>query len=201
MKTAGLILAAGQSSRMNQQKALLPWGDKTLIEWEIECLKNAGIQDIFVVVGSEYSNILDKIKESNVNAIINHDWAKGRDSSILCGVEAILSKNQKTKIGQLLIQNVDQPLTAKIISKIMDFVDSQKNFEVIQPFFNNKKRHPVVLHIDQLDKLLDIQDYKMGLRGIIENLDVKTIEVNSPLLNINLNYMSDYYNALKEYKN
>jgi len=112
-----------------------------------------------------------------------------------------LSKNQKTKIGQLLIQNVDQPLTAKIISKIMDFVDSQKNFEVIQPFFNNKKRHPVVLHIDQLDKLLDIQDYKMGLRGIIENLDVKTIEVNSPLLNINLNYMSDYYNALKEYKN
>ena len=32
MKSAGLILAAGQSSRMMQQKALLPWGDKTLIE-------------------------------------------------------------------------------------------------------------------------------------------------------------------------
>jgi molybdenum cofactor cytidylyltransferase len=200
MKTAGLILAAGQSSRMNQQKALLPWGDKTLIEWEITCLKSVGIQNIFVVVGSKYSNILGKIKELNVNPIINHNWAKGRDSSILCGVEEILSKNHNTKIDQFLIQNVDQPLTIEIISEIMDFVDSQKTFEVIQPSFNNKKRHPIVLHIDQANKLLDIQNYKMGLRDIIEGLDIKTIEVNSALLNINLNYMSDYYNALKEFK-
>ena len=200
MTTVGLILAAGQSARMNQQKALLPWGDKTLIEWEIECLKNAGIQKIFVVVGSEYSNIVNQIKESNVNPVINANWAQGRNSSILCGVKEILSTNKKTKINQILIQNVDQPLTVQIINQIMNFVNAQKNFQIIQPFFNNKKRHPIVVHIDQASKLLDVQNYKMGLRDIIENLDIKTITINAPLLRINLNYISDYHDALKEFK-
>ena len=50
MITAGLILAAGQSSRMKQQKALLPWKEKTLIEWEIECFNSAGIKKIFVIL-------------------------------------------------------------------------------------------------------------------------------------------------------
>lgn len=200
MKTAGLILAAGQSSRMQQQKALLPWKEKTLIEWEIECLNIVGIEKIFVVVGSQYSNIAEKIKDLNVNVIINHDWEKGRSSSILCGIQAILSENKKTPIDNFLIQNVDQPITEKILTDIISFVNTQKNYEVIQPFFENKKRHPIILHIDQASKFLDIQDGNTSLRDIIENLDVKTIEVNSPLLNINLNKMSDYRNAMKQFK-
>lgn len=200
MKTAGLILAAGQSSRMKQQKALLPWKEKTLIEWEIECLNIVGIEKIFVVVGSQYANIAEKIKDLNVNVIINHDWEKGRSSSILCGIQAILSENKKTPIDNFLIQNVDQPITEKILTDIISFVNTQKNYEVIQPFFENKKRHPIILHIDQASKFLDIQDGNTSLRDIIENLDVKTIEVNSPLLNINLNKMSDYRNAMKQFK-
>jgi len=200
MITAGLILAAGQSSRMKQQKALLPWKEKTLIEWEIECLNIVGIEKIFVVVGSQYSNIAEKIKDLNVNVIINHDWEKGRSSSILCGIQAILSENKKTPIDNFLIQNVDQPITEKILTDIISFVNTQKNYEVIQPFFENKKRHPIILHIDQASKFLDIQDGNTSLRDIIENLDVKTIEVNSPLLNINLNKMSDYRNAMKQFK-
>ncbi len=199
MKSAGLILAAGQSSRMMQQKALLPWGDKTLIEWNIQCLQSAGIEKIFVVVGSEYLKIEEKIQNLNVHTIINHDWAQGRNSSILSGVKEILSYHQEKKIDNFLVQNVDQPLTIKIITEIMDFVKSQKNFEVIQPFFNNKNRHPVIFHINQANKLLNIKNHKSGLRSIIQELDVKTITIDSRLLNINLNYISDYHQALKEF--
>ncbi|MFL2634943.1 MAG: NTP transferase domain-containing protein [Dehalococcoidia bacterium] len=200
MITAGLILAAGQSSRMKQQKALLPWKEKTLIEWEIECFNSAGIKKIFVIVGSQYSNIAEKIKDSGVNIIINHDWEKGRSTSILCGIQAILSENKKTPIDNFLIQNVDQPITEKILIDMMNFAHTQKNFEVIQPFFENKNRHPIILHIDQASKFLDIQNDNTSLRDIIKNLDVKTIEVNSPLLNINLNNISDYRNAMKQFK-
>ena len=97
------------------------------------------------------------------------------------------------------MQNVDQPLTIKIITEIMDFVKSQKNFEVIQPFFNNKNRHPVIFHINQANKLLNIKNHKSGLRSIIQELDVKTITIDSRLLNINLNYISDYHQALKKF--
>ena len=33
--TAAILLAAGESTRMGQPKALLPWGDQTLIEYQI----------------------------------------------------------------------------------------------------------------------------------------------------------------------
>ena len=61
MNTAGLILAAGQSSRMHKHKALLPWANSTIIEWEIKCLKSAGISDIFVVLGYNAKNIIKLI--------------------------------------------------------------------------------------------------------------------------------------------
>ena len=143
--------------------------------------------------------IVEKIQNLNVHTIINHDWAQGRNSSILSGVKEILSYHQEKKIDNFLVQNVDQPLTIKIITEIMDFVKSQKNFEVIQPFFNNKNRHPVIFHINQANKLLNIKNHKSGLRSIIQELDVKTITIDSRLLNINLNYISDYHQALKEF--
>ena len=62
-----ILLAAGISSRMGSIKALLPWENKTLIEWQIEKIQESGIQEIIVVLGSNAEKI--KNKSSN-NAVI-----------------------------------------------------------------------------------------------------------------------------------
>jgi len=51
-----LILSAGQGSRLlpltaERPKCLLPIGPKTLLEWQVEILSRAGIDEIVVVVG------------------------------------------------------------------------------------------------------------------------------------------------------
>lgn len=50
-ETAGLILAAGLSSRMGEFKPLLPLGKKTLIESSIDSMLAAGVPRVTVVLG------------------------------------------------------------------------------------------------------------------------------------------------------
>jgi len=58
----GVILAAGKGSRLNdiigdKPKCLLRVGDKTLIERQIDALRNVGIDDIAVIVGCQQDRV------------------------------------------------------------------------------------------------------------------------------------------------
>ena len=48
---SAIVLAAGLSSRMGQQKLLMPWGQTTVIEQVVNTLVEAGIDDFYVVTG------------------------------------------------------------------------------------------------------------------------------------------------------
>ncbi|MFZ2517072.1 MAG: NTP transferase domain-containing protein, partial [Anaerolineae bacterium] len=43
---AGMVLAAGRSSRMGRLKPLLPWGQKTVIEQVVTTLLAASLADL-----------------------------------------------------------------------------------------------------------------------------------------------------------
>ena len=44
-KIVGIILAGGYSSRMGKLKPLLQLGQKTVLHRQIDCMKDAGVQD------------------------------------------------------------------------------------------------------------------------------------------------------------
>lgn len=48
MKTAGVLLAGGASSRMGHDKALLPWGNATLLERQYRLLESLGLDKVLV---------------------------------------------------------------------------------------------------------------------------------------------------------
>lgn len=56
-KTAAILLAAGLSSRMGQLKALLPWKGRTLIQYQIEQMKQAKINEIVIVLGYQAERV------------------------------------------------------------------------------------------------------------------------------------------------
>jgi len=72
-----ILLAAGISSRMGSVKALLPWENKTLIEWQIEKIKESGIEEIIVVLGSNAEEIQNKINNLDISIVLNPDYEKG----------------------------------------------------------------------------------------------------------------------------
>lgn len=62
-----MILAAGGSRRMGQPKALLPWGDRTLLESHISALAEVA-REVVVVEGAVH------FPELPVETIANVDW-------------------------------------------------------------------------------------------------------------------------------
>ena len=48
---SAILLAAGESTRMRQQKALLPWQGTTLIQYQVSSLLEAGVSQVVAVLG------------------------------------------------------------------------------------------------------------------------------------------------------
>lgn len=111
-----LLLAAGASSRMGQPKQLLPWGEQTLIEHQIQTLIQTG-HSVHVVIGSNSEHILPLIEKLPVGIFINTDWASGMGSSISFGIRQIIQKFPEAE--GVLITLLDQPLLLTSYFKTM----------------------------------------------------------------------------------
>jgi molybdenum cofactor cytidylyltransferase len=116
-KIPHLLLSAGDSSRMGQPKQLLPWGDKTLIEHQIQ-IRLQTRQDVVVIIGAHSEKILPVIEKLPVIVFVNNEWADGMGSSLAFGLKML---NEKFSIVDgVLISLLDQPLvTAAHFEKML----------------------------------------------------------------------------------
>jgi len=102
-----ILLAAGGSSRMGQPKQLLPWGNQTLIEHQIQTIIKTG-SPVNVVLGSNANLVVPIIEKYGINIFINENWKNGMGSSIAHGIQQSTIKFPGA--DGLLIALLDQPL-------------------------------------------------------------------------------------------
>ena len=67
---AGVVLAAGESSRMGADKALLMYRGKTFLENIIAALRDAGLQRVVVVLGYHAELIQQSVDLSSVEVVV-----------------------------------------------------------------------------------------------------------------------------------
>ena len=107
-KIALVILAAGESKRMGVPKQLLPWKDSTLLGHAIRVVKNANLDDIYVVLGAHQQEISKNVVLESVQIISNPNWKTGMAGSIACALSFF--KQNDLNYDGLLIGLCDQPL-------------------------------------------------------------------------------------------
>jgi len=59
---SAIILAAGKSTRMGEPKPLVRFGKLTFLETILQNFKNAGIEDVLIVLGHSADQIAKKLK-------------------------------------------------------------------------------------------------------------------------------------------
>ena len=93
--TAGIILAAGASTRYGESKQLLRLKDKCLIEWVLNAALNSKLNQIVLVLGYAYQKILqtlgEKSQHSKLSIEINPEFEKGQSQSLRTGLSKVIS--------------------------------------------------------------------------------------------------------------
>ncbi len=98
-----VILAAGVSRRLypltyDIPKCLIKVGEKPIINHQLDSLKNAGINDIIIVVGYHRERLIDHINTNyqslNVNFVINHHYFETNTAYSLQLCDALINKDQ-----------------------------------------------------------------------------------------------------------
>lgn len=167
MSVAAIVLAAGASTRMGSPKPLLPWGDGSLLAWEIDALRRSTVDEIVVVTGAFADDVRRALPPgARRHCVFNPRWAQGRSTSLATGAGALLAPS-RARPSAIVIQNVDQPTRADIIDRLVDELRGA-GAEAVQPSLRGTRGHPVVVDGSLLEELAGANEADLGLRAILQ---------------------------------
>lgn len=183
-----VILAAGESSRMQKPKALLPFLNEgiTFIERIVNTYLSAGIKKITIVTSEKINYELNLLfSYGDIKMITNTRPQLERMYSVYLGIKEV-SNDQ-----YVYIQDCDNPFVP--VEIIHELYKHKNEADYIVPMFNAKGGHPILLspkivkHIKALHQVTTEDTLKNHLRSFIrKNIPVKTdsihVNINTPEL-------------------
>ena len=137
---SAILLAAGQSKRMNgDNKLIKKYNKKYLINHIIGSLIKSKVNKIIVVLGFQSSKVKRIIiKNKKINFVFNKNYKSGMSSSIKTGLKRI----SKRSIGFLIVQ-ADMPLISKKIVNTLCYAVRNSNKEIVAPIYKRKMGNPI----------------------------------------------------------
>jgi molybdenum cofactor cytidylyltransferase len=194
---AGVILAAGESSRMGRDKALLPWPPRSTAAAK-ETFLSAAIRslmpftDFIVVVAGRNESTLAPIVFSNGATLIrNPEPSRGQFSSLQVGLREVLNRGRDAA----LITLVDRPpaLAATVQKLRSTFESAPQNVWAVVPEFAGKHGHPLVVGRELIEVFL--QAPATASARDLEHRhqeNISYVEVSDPSIGTNINTPEDY---------
>jgi molybdenum cofactor cytidylyltransferase len=179
-----VILVAGLSTRMRAFKPLLPFGQSTMIETVVETALEIS-QQVIVVVGFRAKDIVNlKRWNERVEFVENKHYEKGMFSSVKVGAAQV-------KTACFFIALGDQP---QIPATVFDNLLKAEPADVIQPSFDGKNGHPILLNEKVRAAILaaDENDPNVSLRAILEPFQKRVVGVNEPGILIDFDTPDDF---------
>ena len=189
----GILLAAGESSRMGKMKALLDWQGMSLINYQVSTLLSSGITEVVIVLGHEAEAIQNEVvRNDKVKCVVNHAYKQGKTSSIKTGLSAF----DGISCNGVMFLNVDQPRKTETISLLME-CHYESSAQITIPTYQRKGGHPIIFDSDLMPELFRVEEKTLGLKYITDSYSKQTqhIEVldSSVLWDLNT---PDQYNEV-----
>ena len=162
---AGVLLAAGESSRMGRPKQTLDWLGEPLAVYQTRQLLEAGVGQAVVVLGHEVSTVrplVEAVEDPRLTIVVNPDYRDGKTSSIKAGLRAV-----DPGAASLLLLAADQPRPAALLRRLAEAHEDQGALISI-PAYRGKHGHPPIFAAALLPELLRITEEGRGVREVIQ---------------------------------
>jgi nicotine blue oxidoreductase len=131
---AGILLAAGDGSRLGQPKATVELAGSTLAERGVALLRDGGADPVIVVTGAI------PVEIPGVVSVHNPDWLTGMGSSLATGLRALANAD----VAAAVIALADQPLVgAAAVRRLI--AAHASGAAVAIAAYDGKPRNPVLI--------------------------------------------------------
>lgn len=159
-----LVLAAGRSSRMGAAKATLPLGSETFLSRIVRTFRDAGVDDVVVVLGHEAERIAGVAAHVRLPArvVVNAEYDRGQLSSLQTGLSLI----DRPGVQAMLMTLVDVPLfAASTVSAVLERYRST-HAPIVRPVSGTRHGHPILID-RSLFPALRSADHGAGAKPIV----------------------------------
>jgi len=181
---AAAILAAGESRRMGESKALVVIQGRSFVEHIFAATRLPRIGVTRIVLGAQADEIQARLGLDPSLIVINSDWQSGQLSSIHAAIRSLPAG----ATDGLILCPVDHPLVSRgLIEDLIARFDSSGK-RIALPTYRGKRGHPVIFHSALYDELLAASP-EVGARQVVWNHSQDVLEVPTTeegvILNLN----------------
>jgi molybdenum cofactor cytidylyltransferase len=160
---AGIVLAAGESTRFGQPKQLLDWHGQPFVRAVAQNALDAGLSPVIVVTGANAGQVGAAVMDLDVKVVRNEDWKSGQGSSIRVGVLSLikplpslpeirrqisLDDNKNSHVGfgggGAIFLLADQPqIPASVIRALVE-KHAEGLYPIVAPMVLDRRANPVL---------------------------------------------------------
>lgn len=183
-----IILAAGESKRMGEQKMLMPWGKSTVLQTVISTFQASGIKDILVVTGGARQQIEGLIGKT-VQTVFNEDYKNGE---MLSSIQLGLSVKMREASAALICLGDQPQVEERSVRSICNAFLETKS-QIVVPSYQMQRGHPWLVARPLWDELLAMKSPKTPRDFLKKHArTIHYVLVNTPSVIADLDTPEDY---------
>lgn len=176
LRIAGVVPAAGTSSRMGTPKALLDAGGRSFVASAVASLAQGGCDPVVVVVGPGHHEAARRASEAGAQVLVNDDPGEGPITSVRLALSSLAGS-----VDAIALLPVDHPTVASstVVALIRALCDSRAPLAL--PVFQGRRGHPTLFARELFPALLDPK-LDGGARTVVHARldDAALVEVDDP---------------------
>jgi molybdenum cofactor cytidylyltransferase len=193
-----VILAAGESSRMGRDKALLPWPPESSPAANRGTFLSAAIRlftpyvDIVLVVAGKNGHYLAPIVYAQgASLVVNSDPTRGQFSSLQVGLQEVLNRGRDAAMVTLVDRPPVQPETIRFLAT--KFEQAAQSVWATVPEYQGKHGHPILAGREMIEAFLRAPAGSNAREVEHANQDrIAYIPVEDPFVAINVDTPEQY---------
>jgi molybdenum cofactor cytidylyltransferase len=190
---AGIILAAGGSSRFGEPKQLLKWKGEPIIRHVAMSALKAGLSPVVVVLGNASAMVRPVIEDLPLRIAINERWMEGKSESIRNGLAGI-----HEEVGGTIFMQADQPqIPPRLIRSLVEAHQTSLG-PIVAPLIDGQRGNPVLFDALTFPDLGNIMG-DTGGRELYSRYPVQWVTWHDPNILLDIDSPEDYQNFLTIY--